>query len=225
MYSLHSLQATVARRDAQGNKINKLRKSYEGKVKALGLEGQSKALPGNGALEGLLDAGWDEIVADDQSLWEQQKYSNYDRLTERSIEGILGKVGDALSGMSKGRFPNKDERKHWEEVLGLGQPKAMASTAVQSSVTNPLLARTAPGQAIRASAPASPRAGLARPERTGKKRRYDDSSFSGYADTYVDDDGGYSTGGDSGSRRGSTTKRQKIGSTDVGRAVGKKVSG
>lgn len=222
LYSLHRLQASVARRDAQGNKINKLRKSYEGKVKALGLEGQSKAVPGNGALEGLLDAGWDEIVADGQSLWEQQKYSNYDPLTEQSIEGLIGRVGDALSGMSKGRFPSKDERKHWEDVLGLSQPKPASSMTAQAGVTNPLLAKTAPGQAVRASAPASPRAGLARPERTGKKRRYDDSSFSGYADTFVDDDGGYSTGGDSGNRHGSTTKRQKTASADLGRPVGKK---
>ncbi|KAI7290036.1 hypothetical protein KC315_g19939, partial [Hortaea werneckii] len=39
LFNLTRLHSTIARKDAAGNKINKLRKSYEGKVKALGLQG------------------------------------------------------------------------------------------------------------------------------------------------------------------------------------------
>ena len=59
LYSLQGVQASVTRHDAAGNKINKLRKSYEGKVKQLGLSGRSKAQMGNGALAGLIVPEWD----------------------------------------------------------------------------------------------------------------------------------------------------------------------
>ncbi|KAL9033478.1 MAG: hypothetical protein Q9214_007498, partial [Letrouitia sp. 1 TL-2023] len=45
LFNLQSLASSVARTDpVTGEKINKMRKSYEGKVKALGLAGRNRAV-------------------------------------------------------------------------------------------------------------------------------------------------------------------------------------
>ena len=91
LYSLSELQASVARKDASGNKINKLRKSYENKVKALGLEGRSKAQIGNAALEGLLDPVWDTDVGGGMDVWHQQRVAENPRLA--SGKGCFARGG------------------------------------------------------------------------------------------------------------------------------------
>jgi len=58
------------------------------------------------------------------------------------------------------------------------------------------------GTGMRSSAPASPvasRSAIERPDRLGKKRRYDDASFEGYDNGWVDD--GYDTADGAGGRR------------------------
>lgn len=97
-------------------------------------------------------------------------------------------------------------------------PNGAAAAPVRTT-TNPLLARTFPQSQTttspafkNASAPSSPRPshlanGGPRPERTGKKRRYDESSYAGYQEGYDDDDG-YSTGGGGGEER----RRSGLGS-------------
>lgn len=194
LFKLQDIQQSVARRDEHGNKINKLRKSYEGKVKALGLQGSSKPVPGNAALQGLLDPVWDVDTGNGETVWDQQRGKN--PLEDEGLHDLLGGMLQTQLGRLKaGRLPALEHRK-WESTLGLNEPKPAVKAKDSEAVTakagpaNPLLARTAPGQVARASAPASPvRAMAGRPERTGRKRRYDDSSFEGYNQTFAEEEG------------------------------------
>ncbi|KAK5120599.1 hypothetical protein LTR85_006255 [Meristemomyces frigidus] len=226
LYDLQRIQHSVARRDAEGKKINKLRKSYEGKVKALSLEGRFKATANDGALQGLLDPNWDADVGGGVSWWEQEKG---DPLHDGgpSMNDLLAKL-DAATSMRAGLLP-KSENKEWKDMLAMDDAKGStpAANATKPGLLNPALAKTAAGAALRASAPSSPRNNtLGRPERSGKRRRYDDSSFDGYQQTY-DEDGGYSTGGmddANGGRRGSGVKRQKIEQQQQKRSTGRDFS-
>jgi hypothetical protein len=225
LYSLKNLQQSVARRDpVTGEKINVLRKSYTNKVKDLGLEGRNKATKSVNELWGLVDPGWNSLEADGRTVWETRRADAL--LGEHDMDSMLGLLDSALGGVREGHLP-KAEHEHWKGLLGLDEAANAAAAATKqpphpsSSVPlaqgskigapNPaFLAKTAPGAAVRNSAPASPRntngPGVAsRPDRAGKKRRYDESSYEGY------EDDGYDTGGvDDSNRRGSSGgKRQK----------------
>lgn len=203
---MQRVQASVARNDpVTGAKINKLRKSYEGKVKDLGLEGKNKSGKNQGELQGLVDPEWDIVVPDGRTFFEASR--EHVDFSERGAEHMLAMLDSALS-MRPGRLPKAEDLK-WKSSLGLDDskpaPTAAAPTLPPKTAANQFLSKTSPATAVQRSAPASPRGtgtGVARPERSGKKRRYDDASFEGY------DDDGYSTG-DGGSRRGSVSKRQK----------------
>lgn len=188
MYNLRGIQDSVRRLDPETKKkINKLRKSYEGKLKELGLEGRNKhEKRDDQVLTGLVDPGWDAIMQEGgASMWQMQ-HGQFD-LHGPPKQQFFGKLDSALS-LRPGTL-SKDEHAKWQHALGLDEPgKAQATNAAgpAKSATSKLLAQTAP---VRNSAPASPRAGLARPGRSGKKRRYDESSYEGY------EDDGYSTGG------------------------------
>lgn len=157
---------------------------------------------------------WDmEVGGPGVDIWQQQRVSENPTLGPGSADELLAKLGRSALSLAPGQLP-KAEHEHWKGILGLDDSKPTPALQATKVPANPALARTAPGQAARASAPASPRAvrdgqglgGAVRPERAGKRRRYDESSYEGY-----DEDGGYSTGGvdDTGSRRGSASKRQK----------------
>ena len=222
LYSLREIQASVARKDAiTGEKINKLRKSYEGKVKELGLEGRNKANRNKRELENLMDPEWDYTIPDGRTYFEASR--EHVDFSERGEEHMLSMLDGALSGMRPGRLPRAEDLQ-WKSALGLDDsslskaaaagPAAgnAANTLPSKTAANHFLSKTSPATAVQRSAPASPRGTSAsaagsgtatgRPERSGKKRRYDDASWEGY------DDDGYSTG-DGGSRRGSASKRQK----------------
>ena len=197
-----------------GEKINAIRKSYAGKLKDLGLEGKNKAAKNQGELWGLLHPEWSMDVGGGKTLWQERKEDAL--LGEHDSEQMLSMLDRALD-MRTGHLP-KGEHEHWKGLLGLDDTATAAAvpsklnvaatpaftpgaTAPKTAATN-LISKTAP---MRNSAPSSPRNTIAaRPERAGKKRRYDESSYEGY------EDDGYSTGGvDDTGRRGSGGKRQK----------------
>ena len=190
-----------------GEKINKLRRSYEGKVKDLGLEGKNKATSNElKDLENLVDPEWDLVVPDGRIFWDATR--EHVDFSEQGAEQLVGMLGSALSGIKPGQLP-KAENAQWKTKLGLDETAGKAPAAVSAvppkTAANHFLSKTSPATAVQRSAPASPRAtgaGISRPDRSGKKRRYDDASWEGY------DEDGYSTG-DGGSRRGSASKRQK----------------
>lgn len=214
MYDLGSIQKSVARRDPiTGEKINKLRKSYESKVKNLSLEGRNKAQATPAIIEGLLDPAWDNETGDGRTWWQAQYEENMLLTDASSANDIFAKLDSALA-MAPGQLP-AEEHKEWHNLLGLDDtPGASAAggrtpldLAKTSTATMSAIAKTAPAVSARSSAPSSPRNVAGRPERSGKKRRYDDNSFEGYPGY---DDDGYSTGGvDEMGRRGSNAKRQK----------------
>lgn len=197
-----------------GDKINRLRKSYVGKVKELGLEGRNEAKQGQAELEGLVDPAWSMELQDGRTLWQDHKGDFI--LGEHNQDSLFELLGPALD-MRPGHLPSA-EHNQWKNMLGLDDSsltKPTPTSTSPSATTQPtktaasnLLSKTVPATAVRNSAPASPRNLTARPERAGKKRSYKDASFDGYAEGFEDD--GYSTGGmDEPGRRSSASKRQK----------------
>lgn len=184
-----------------------MRKSYANKVKALGLEGRNKAESNLHELEGLLDAGWSQLVDGNRPMWQAHWEGQNMVLGNADHENdVLSKLDAALK-MEPGKLPKK-EHDQWKNMLGLDDSAAPAGPVKGAASKLPpgsALAKTAPAMAARNSAPASPR-GTVRPDRSGKKRRYNDSSFEGYEH---EDDGHLSAGVDDTGRRVSGSKRQK----------------
>lgn len=213
LYGLQRIQASVARRDpVTGEKINKLRKSYENKVKSLGFAGRNKAQANQNELQGLLDPAWDDEIQPGVTLWEAQTQESGKRLGSTDAETDLSSKLEAAFHFLPGRLP-APQHKEWQNMLGLDDQSAGAGTkanttpAVKPAIGS-ALSKTAPPASARASAPASP-GNTARPERSGKKRSYQDSSFEGYDHGYDDD--GYSTGGRDSAKR----QKRKVSGTKL----------
>jgi hypothetical protein len=218
LYSLKDLQASVARFDpTTGEKINKMRKHIGGKVKSLGISGKFKADEEGkkGELTGLVDPAWDNLDQDGKTWWQGQRSDAF-LDTEDDMDLALGKLDAALGGIKAGNLPTA-EHNQWKSLIALEEtapakekedktklPSAPAVGKIPNAATA-IMGKNAPANVMRNSAPASPRGAVGRPDRAGKKRRYDESSYEGY------DEDGYSTGGDGAGRRGSGGggKRQK----------------
>ncbi|KAF4549491.1 Rox3 mediator complex subunit-like protein [Elsinoe fawcettii] len=208
LYGLTSLAATVARRDpSTGAKINKLRKSYEGKVKKQDLPGRNKPTHIDGELMGFLE--WP-----DEGWYDQRVYGRELEVANDPVKGRLwrdegenpggkGKVERAVT-MAVGRLPREEDDK-WRATLALDEPAAAKAPAKTAQPPNGMLKPGLLNTGVRASAPASPmnRSAVDRPDRSGKKRRYDDASFEGYEGPW--DEGGYM----SSDSRGNKGKRRR----------------
>ncbi|KAF2153103.1 Rox3-domain-containing protein [Myriangium duriaei CBS 260.36] len=214
LYSLSDLASSVARRDpVTGAKINKLRKSYEGKVKKQSLPGRNKPTVLEGELMGLME--WADEAWYDQKIYGRELENALDPLKGRlwrSEEGSAATKIDRALQLNPGRLP-RDEDQTWRATLALdepasAQPKAAPPKPTALSAVNGLKPGLTTG--MRASAPASPAArspgAVDRPDRAGKKRRYNDQTFEGYAESGWAEDDGYSTGGDA-AKRG---KRRRV---------------
>lgn len=115
----------------------------------------------------------------------------------------------AAMTMAKGVIP----KQMWDSsVLGeLDIPEKKLAAQVPLKPTSVGMQKSVSQQS--GAIPRSSKADLARPKRAVKKRGYDESSFEGYGEGYVDDDmvdAGYSTG--EGDDRGSGKRRKKVGS-------------
>ena len=202
--------ATVARVDpATGKKINKLRRSYEGQVKTLGLAGRNKAVKHE---EGSSSMSLVEMSAWPDEEWYVQKVSGKE-LPKGLSSGALSKLEKALK-LEPGPVPKNDE---WENILGHESrkgplPESKAKQPVQPTARAP----KANGQ-INGVAGLPTEKGVARPQRARKRTRYDDASFEGYGEGFVDDDrdddDGYSSNEGSKRSSGSRKKRRKVSST------------
>ena len=200
LYGLQPLAATVARTDpVTGEKINKMRKSYENHLKTMPLAGRNKPVKHDESKGmGLLDlTRWPE------EEWQNQKVHGKD-VHKGVPPNIMDKLDKAMQ-MSPGPVPNNND---WEDLLGHDKPKPVDHN---TKVPKPLNKNAKPnGQVNGTSTPTEAN----RPKRSAKKRRYDDQSFEGYGEGFVDDDvdlGGYSSGDTQFSRRsGSNKKRKKV---------------
>lgn len=200
IYGLNNLAKSVARNDpVTGEKINKLRKSYEGHIKALQIAGKPKAVKMEAKFTRLLAVGDDDYYLSAVNGKEMHKALNTGGtgLTP-DFEDLLN---GALGGMDKGQLPNADANRY-RTYLGtdeIAKPKAPAEGTSH---------RGGPSAATTPNPHASSAASrLARPERTGSKRQYTDDSFYGYGEGFTDDYAESTGGEDSG---GMAAKRRKL---------------
>ncbi|KAK6443263.1 hypothetical protein LTR95_000088 [Oleoguttula sp. CCFEE 5521] len=192
LYNLRDVQISVQRKDPiTGEKVNRLRKSYEGKLKDLDLAGRNKATESNRILEGLVDADWDRVPdGADKTFWDL-RFPEEVKLGSADHDALLGKLNKAFS-LKPGRLP-RSEHNQWSHLLGTDDTAAKAapvtSTVPAKAPLSKFMTKTAPAVIAGRSAPSSPQSAAGRTQRKGAKRRYDDTAFEGY------DEDGYSTGG------------------------------
>ncbi|KAL8953072.1 MAG: hypothetical protein Q9222_001065 [Ikaeria aurantiellina] len=211
LFGLAPLAATVARTDPNtGEKINKMRKSYEGKVKGFALAGRNRAVKHNHEKSmGLLQmAQWPE------EEWHNQKVHGRDVRSGLS-EATMQKLGLAMQ-MQPGPVPNTADH-DWDDLLGNEKVKPLPTIdepSKKSMRPNPNSRVNGQPNGIRPPGEKTSTTEANRPKRVGKKRRYDDHSFEGYGEGYLDDDGdvigdlgGYSS--DDGSRKGGPSKKRR----------------
>lgn len=201
----------MARTDPVTGEKRAIRKTYKGKIKSFNISGREKEVVHPPDQPGSLieTASWPA------EEWYAQKVAGKPAQTGLS-ESILAKLEQALT-METGPVPNFDSNILGYEALPTadgkppipqGNVKAGSFSAPQPpNGTTPRITATA---AAVPTAPAEP----PRPKRTGKKRHYDERSFEGYGEGFVDDDadgagaGGYSTS--DGERRSRKKKRKKV---------------
>ncbi len=188
-----------------------MRKSYEGKVKTLGLAGRNRAVKHeSGKVMGLLEmAQWPE------EEWHNQKIAGKD-VHKGLPSGTLAKLERAML-MQPGMVPSSPEN-DWEDLLGYEKVKPLPTITEQNpkrALHAEKLKAKPNGQINGVRAPVGKEQGaeIVRPKRAGKKRRYDEHSFEGYGEGFVDDDGdlvegsGYTS--NEGSRQGTALKKRK----------------
>lgn len=187
-YGLGPLLETVARNDPRTmEKINKLRKSYEGQIKAAQLSGRNKAYAAPKDLNDKHDPPWGplRVMADkNANTWVEE--------TKGTGIGEFGGLRDQLDKALKlnpGTM-NKSTTQEWDDILGHELKKPGPPPNPSQSFQ----------QAVQMQQPRLPNGvrpvlaagGIPDKMRTrGKKRSYDDSSFSGYpgyADGYSEPD-------------------------------------
>ena len=203
LYRLDRVAASVARKDpVTGEKINKLRKSYEGKVKALQLAGKNKAISKSDEFSNMLNYPDEE--------WFNQKV--FGKNVEDGLPAsILAKLDKAVQA-SPGSLPAMDSNK-WKSIIGADEPptvKPADLTARKPSQGLQVLSES--GSSVQNTVMSSR---PLRPERTGKKRSYVDSSFKGYGEGFLDDDIVGTSAGEEDSRSSLSKKKRRKVSTEV----------
>jgi hypothetical protein len=202
VYGLTPVANKVARVLPNGEK-NGLRKTYKGKMKELNVAGKFEAVVSDPTAPTSLRA-----LAEMPDDYYQSTFRTGQEIERSLSQMVLSKLPAALS-MARGQIPKTS----WDSsVLGeLDIPETKnAAVSVASKLSAPGMQRTsshlsATGKSGKADAP--------RPKRNVKKRGYEESSFEGYGEGYVDDeaDGGYTSG--EGDERGvSQKRRKKVGS-------------
>jgi len=202
IYGLGSLQRSVARQDPfTQEKINKLRKSYEGQIKDFQLAGRNKAVklkqekPNEPSMRASIGSFTSETRGTYLQNTEEWEAANPKREI-KVTDDFRSKLRKAMQ-MQPGRVRNEAK---WDDVLGhekkTAAPLAMASAQAAAQRPNGLM-RPAPQSA----------AELKRQTR-GKKRSYGDDSFIGYGEGYSEPEDA-SPDGEYGSDDGNRKKRRK----------------
>lgn len=206
LYGLERLAKSVARVDpTTGEKINKLRKSYEGHIKQLQIAGKPKAVKMDDVFSGLMslpDDHWEAINAGKEP---RRKLNNDQTAFEPEFGGLLD---SAFGGMGPGALPPSDASKY-KAYIGTDDT-LRAKPAADTQARTPL-----PSSAPTPSNHSLPR----RPERSGSKRQYNEDSYQGYSEGYGDDFATDSTGEDGargGFKRRKTQFERTAHSVEVG---------
>ena len=193
LYGLGPLLHSVARTDPRtGEKINKLRKSYEGQIKGFNLSGRNKPVKGDRNVEEDQPGPLRRMIG--SSPWGLQPEEAWDAEHGKSkIEVTMdfqAKLKKAVQ-MQPGTVRNNA---HWEDTLGFEKarpnpPPVQAQTAAPRPTTN----------GVRQFQPPSAEA---KRQTRGKKRSYDDDSFVGYGEGFSDVEDG--------DEYGNSRKRKKL---------------
>lgn len=176
LYGLQPLVASIARTDiATGEKINKLRKSYENHLKTHCLAGRNKGIKELTPEKRLMYlAGWP-----DEEFY-NQKVAGKD-IRQGLPNATLEKLGRAMH-MQPG--PVRDNNK-WEELLGLGIIKPVdAVTDKKRKAVNTVAQPEVQVNGSRADLAKTLDTGDTRPKRVAKRRKYDETTYEGYAEGY-----------------------------------------
>lgn len=175
LYGLQDVANSVARKDpVTGAKINKLRKSYAGKIKDLA--GTQEPDKWSGNLTMLMNAPEDQFHVARRAGMDIKDGlpPGFDAQLDRALDLQPGKL-------------SKEDELEWTKYLALdAAPKLNASTAPPFTGMLP-----APRPSFGASPPAvsSPSSDTnPRSMRRNTKRRYHDGSFEGYVESFGDDD-------------------------------------
>lgn len=199
LYGLGPTAQSVARVDpTTGEKINRLRKSYEGKLKGLGLAGRNKPMKQEPGAPGSLR----HLTLWPEEEWQNQKVFGK-QIKVADIDSALQGLQTQAMQMAPGVVPNND---FWEDVLGHEKPAKNPGSGDSGKKGAPTPSGR-PSMQTSNSAAAMLEQERARPSR-GRKRHYDDNSFVGYGEGYADDDedpGFYSNGEGTGKK-----KRKKV---------------
>ncbi|MCJ1314269.1 hypothetical protein MMC25_007949 [Agyrium rufum] len=233
VFGLSKLISTVTRVDPKtGEKINKMRRSYEGQVKSFGLAGRNKSVKHDeGAPGGFLE----------MMQWPEEEWRNQKVFGNEIEKGLSSATKEKLSKafkLEKGLVPSRNDE--WENILGhdrLKPPPPGQATAMQGKkkegVVNTAAGLQIPSISTKAgkqvngrmnvtSAATSPDPSVpgpneaARPKRVARKRRYDEDSYVGYGEGYEDDEeergttggnGGYDS--DTGSKLSSNSRKRR----------------
>ena len=206
LYGLKDIADSVARTIPSGEKKgekNKLRKTYKVHMDKLGIAGKHQEVKHPEGTPGSLP----EIMAWPDEEWNIQKASGLNMETGLT-ESVLSRLGKALK-LEPGPMPNFDA-----SILALDVPSptpTVAQTAASASRS-----QTQVNGAMRPTGTGANE--RPRPTRTGTKRRYDDHSFEGYGEGFVDDDleNGYESGSGGEGRKGGPgrKRRRKVGFQD-----------
>ncbi|KAF2793039.1 Rox3-domain-containing protein [Melanomma pulvis-pyrius CBS 109.77] len=202
LYGLNDLARSVARNDPNtGEKINKLRKSYEGHIKAMQISGKPKAVKLDGAFTELLAFPEEEYEIQKVAGKEMNKALNTEQTgLNPDFDALLTK---AFTAMGPGPLP-PSETQRYRAYLGTDEvskakvaPEGIPNRTMPPRSTTPL-----PGNSSATSQ-------RPRPERAGAKRTYTDISFQGYGEGFTDDGFADSTGGEDNGQGG--IKKRRLG--------------
>jgi hypothetical protein len=178
LVQLYGLEG-IARKDlVTGEKINRLRKSYEGKVKSLHIAGKNRAVSMPQELTNLIQYPDEE--------WYNQKVVNKE-IPKEIPSSFLAKLERAVQ-MKPGPLP-KAENEKWKGIIGSDEVVVKPKVLPENIGTKPtLLPNIVSHSHDQPTVLASAAMKSTRPDRAGKKRSYRDSSFKGYGEGFVDDD-------------------------------------
>lgn len=171
----------MARTDPKtGEKINKMRKSYENHIKGLQIAGKPKAVK--------MENVFTQLTEMPEDVYQAQKVSGrefeiaLDPKRKEIVPQFDALLNAALGGMGPGTLPTSDATRYKAYIATDDSAKPKPAADGPGHRGTPAPSTSAPyntGVPSRAS----------RPERSNAKRSYTDGSFQGYGEGFADDSG------------------------------------
>jgi hypothetical protein len=211
-YGLSGLHEKVARTDpVTHEKINKLRKSYEGQIKNFNLAGRNKPVK-----DEIPEGQWSSLnlmMLEPEESWYASKVMGKKIEVTPDLESRLQKAMFLQPGRTK-------DDEYWSDLLlhEKAKPAQVQETASKrvptSTIQRPQVNGNSGRNVLHATGDAI------RPRRAGKKRSYADDSFEGYRDSFVDDeavdlDQAFLSNSEDGSHGPGRKKLKKVGDSMI----------